>query len=71
MPKIIVNGTQILLISVHPRTELIEIHKKSAFYSGQIFVLIVKQKLQPIDNTIKAKKGATTKCAKRAKNRCR
>jgi len=59
-----------ILISVHPRLELIDINKKSAFYGGQNFLLIVKVNLQPIKITIKTKKGATTKCAKRAKNNC-
>ena len=41
-----------------------------AFYSGQNFLSIVKTNVQANENTIKVKKGATIKCAKRAKNRC-
>jgi len=35
---------QLELTSVHPWPEVAEIHKKSAFYSGQNFLPIVKQK---------------------------
>jgi hypothetical protein len=51
--------------------EVIDIYKKSAFYGGQNFLSVVKVNLQPIKITTKMKKGATTKCAKRVKNKCR
>jgi hypothetical protein len=59
-----------VLASVHPRLEVPDIYKKSAFYGGQNFLLVVIVNLQLIEITANTRKGATTKCAKKVKNKC-
>ena len=72
MRSIVLNSCSVFtpLTSVHARKEVTDINKKSAFYGGQNFLSVVEVNLQPIKITTKIKKGATTKCAKRAKNKC-